>query len=69
MHPTTMQATAAPGWRFDHWESKIVEPDGAVTTRRGRMPDGPVYLNGFGYEDTGELETVRAVFVRVPDGD
>ena len=28
------------------------------------MPDGRVYLNGFGYEDTGELETVTAVFKR-----
>jgi hypothetical protein len=33
------------------------------------MPDGRFYLNGFGYEDTGELDTVTAVFVRdVADG-
>ena len=29
------------------------------------MPDGRVYLDGFGYSDTGELETVTAVFVPV----
>ena len=31
--------------------------------RSGRMPDGRLYMNGFGYEDTGQLETVTAVFV------
>jgi hypothetical protein len=61
--PPTMQAVAATGWVFDHWESEIRDPDGAVRPRAGRMPDGPLYLNGFGYEDTGELEIVTAVFV------
>jgi hypothetical protein len=64
--PPTMKATGAPGWRFDHWESLTLEPDGATTTRKGKMPDGPIYLNGFGYADTKELETVTAVFVREP---
>jgi hypothetical protein len=66
--PPTMEATAAPGWRFDHWESQIREPDGSVEPRKGPMPDGRVYLNGFGYRDTGELETVRPVFVLASDG-
>ena len=35
----------------------------AVVPRIGRPPDGPLYVNGFGYSDTGELETVTAVFV------
>jgi hypothetical protein len=61
--PATMEATPAPGWAFDHWESQIRERDGAVGARAGKMPDGRVYLNGFGYEDTGQLETVTAVFV------
>jgi hypothetical protein len=65
--PPVMIATAAPGYRFDHWESSTLEPDGAVVPRNGRPPDGPLYVNGFGYSDTGELETVTAVFV--PDGD
>ncbi|MFI5298375.1 MAG: hypothetical protein ACHREM_09775 [Polyangiales bacterium] len=66
--PPTMEARPSPGWRLDRWESQIREPDGSVHSRKGRVPDGRVYLNGFGYSDTGELETVRAVFVRVPDG-
>lgn len=53
--PPLLRATGAPGWRFDHWESSL---------RKGAMPDGEFYLNGFGYEDTGETETVTAVFVR-----
>ena len=61
--PATMEALPAPGWVFDHWESRIRERDGSVGPRRGKMPDGHVYLNGFGYEDTGQLETVTAVFV------
>ena len=65
MHPPMMEATSAPGFRFDHWESQIRAPDGAVAPRKGPMPDGPVYLNGFGYSDTGELELVTAVFVPV----
>ncbi len=66
MKPATMQALPAPGWRFDHWDAHMLEPDGAVIPRKGPMPDGKVYLNGFGYADTGELETVIAVFV--PEG-
>ncbi len=66
--PATMEATAAKGWKLDHWESQIREPDGSVRARAGLIPDGRVYLNGFGYADTGELETVRAVFVPMPDG-
>ncbi len=61
--PPTMQAIAAPGWRFDHWDALIREPDGATHGRTGPMPDGRVYLDGFGYRDTGQLETVTAVFV------
>jgi hypothetical protein len=61
--PATMEARPSVGWTFDHWESIIVEPDGATRPRAGRMPDGRVYLNGFGYADTGELEIVTAVFV------
>jgi len=62
-----MAAQAAPGWRFDHWESLVREPDGATHGRAGPMPDGIYYLNGFGYADTGQLETVTAVFV--PEGE
>lgn len=61
--PPTMEARPAPGWRFDHWESVILEPDGGTHGRAGPMPDGRVYLDGFGYSDTGQLETVTAVFV------
>jgi len=65
--PPLLQATPAPGWRFDHWESTIRARDGAVAPRQGRMPDGPLYLNGWGYEDTGALETVTCVFVPTAD--
>jgi hypothetical protein len=65
--PPTMQAIAAPGWRFDHWDALIREPDGAAHGRPGPMPDGRVYLDGFGYRDTGQLETVTAVFVSDAD--
>ena len=69
MHPPTMEATGAAGWTFEHWESQIREPDGGMATRTGPMPDGKVYLNGFGYTDTGELELVKAVFVMLaPEG-
>jgi hypothetical protein len=61
--PPTMEAHPAPGWRFDHWDSLIRDPDGATHRRSGPMPDGIVYLNGFGYADTGQLETVTCVFV------
>ena len=64
LQPPTMEATPSPGWTFSHWESTIRQPDGATAPRPGRMPDGRVYLNGFGYADTGQLETVTAVFVR-----
>lgn len=66
--PPTIEAKPAPGWRLDHWESEIREPDGSVGPRKGRMPDGRLYLNGFGYSDTGELETVRPVFVPIDGG-
>jgi hypothetical protein len=51
--PPLLQARDAQGWRFDHWES----------TLRDRMPQGRMYMNAFGYADTGQLETVTAVFV------
>ena len=63
LRPPLMRAFAAPDWRFDHWESTIVEPNGTTHSRTGPMPDGDLYLNGFGYVDTGELEHVTAVFV------
>lgn len=68
MKPPMMEATADAGWMFDHWESQIREPDGGMTTRKGPMPDGRIYLNGFGYTDTGELEFVKAVFALDGDG-
>jgi hypothetical protein len=58
--PPIMHATGAPGWRFDHWQSSL---------RKGAMPDGRFYINGFGYVDTGELEVVTAVFVRASGAD
>ena len=67
MQPATMEATAALGWRFDHWEALVYEADGQALPRQGPMPDGRVYLNGFGYQDTGALEVVKAVFVHVPE--
>ena len=63
LHPPLLGATAAPGWRFDHWEPAIRERDGSMRARRGRLPDGPLYLDGFGYSDTGEQEVLTAVFV------
>jgi hypothetical protein len=69
LSPPLLEALPAPGWRLDRWESLLREPDGASNPRRGRMPDGRFYLNGFGYEDTGELETVTAVFVPDAGGD
>jgi hypothetical protein len=65
--PPTMEARPAAGWRFDHWDAIILEPDGSTHGRAGQMPDGKVYIDGFGYADTGQLETVTAVFVRVDD--
>ena len=63
-----MRATGAPGWKLDHWESRTRQRDGGMTSRVGPMPDGRVYLNGFGYSDTGGLETVTAVFTEARDG-
>ncbi len=68
MKPPTMEATGAAGWTFDHWESQIRQPDGGMRTRTGPMPDGRIYLNGFGYTDTGEIEFVKAVFTVAEDG-
>ena len=67
-HPPVMRATGAPGWRLARWESELREPDGRIKPRALPMPDGRMYIDGFGYADTGELETVTAVFVPVVDG-
>jgi hypothetical protein len=67
--PPMMRATPAAGWRFDRWESVTVTLDGSTHGRAGPMPDGPLYVNGFGYADTGEVETVTAVFVRETGAD
>jgi hypothetical protein len=61
--PPLLRATATPGWHFDHWSSVLTEPDGSTHPRPGSMPDGVLYLNGFGYSDTGELDTVTVVFL------
>ena len=66
--PPLLHATGAPGWRLDHWESRTRQLDGRITGRTGPMPDGRFYLNGFGYSDTGALESVTAVFVRGVEG-
>ena len=63
LKPAILEATPAPGWRLDHWESRTRGADGTTVARRGPMPDGARYVNGFGYSDTGALETVTAVFV------
>jgi hypothetical protein len=63
LSPPLLHATAGPGWRFDHWESTIRSADGATRARPPPMPDGAYYLDGFGYSDTHETETVTAVFV------
>ena len=65
MHPPLLRAAAAPGWRFAHWEPTIRERDGSLHARRGRIPDGPLNLDGFGYSDTGQLEILTAVFVAI----
>ena len=64
LQPPLLVATGAPGWMFDRWESIVRRPDGSIRPRTIPMPDGPKYIDGFGYEDTGELETVTAVFVQ-----
>jgi hypothetical protein len=63
LRPPLLVAAGSDGWVFDHWESVVRRPDGTTRPRILPLPDGPRYLNGFGYEDTGELETVTAVFV------
>ena len=68
LHPPLLRATGAPGWRLDHWSASIREPDGTTRPRQGAMPDGRLYIDGFGYRDTGELELVTAVFVIAPPG-
>lgn len=65
--PPLMEARPAPGWRFVRWDALIRTPDGGSRPRVGPTPDGRMYLDGFGYSDTGELETVTAVFA--PDAD
>jgi hypothetical protein len=65
LDPPLLQAREVPGWRFDHWESTIRERDGSASTRTIRAPSSRMYMNGFGYADTGQLETVTAVFVAV----
>jgi hypothetical protein len=67
MMPALLRATPATGWRLDHWESMLRQPDGTTSPRKGPIPDGLLYLNGFGYADTGELDIVKAVFVPVRD--
>jgi hypothetical protein len=53
--PPLLQAVPARGWRLERWQSSL---------RSGPVLDGRFYINGLGYEDTGEVETVTAVFVR-----
>jgi hypothetical protein len=65
LHPPLLHAIAAPGWRFEHWEARIRSPFGFTRARPGPMPDAAYYIDGFGYADSGELETVRAVFAPI----
>lgn len=65
LQPPLLRATGARGWKLARWESQTRQPDGRLTPRVGPMPDGRWYLDGFGYRDTGALETVTAVFVPV----
>jgi hypothetical protein len=53
--PPLLRAVPARGWRLAHWQSSL---------RTGPMPDSRFYVNGLGYEDTHQVETVTAVFVR-----
>lgn len=64
LHPPLLHAIAAPGWRFDHWEAQVRSPYGFMRPRIGPMPRAAFYIDGFGYTDTGELETLRAIFAR-----
>jgi hypothetical protein len=68
LDPPLLRATGASGWRFSRWEASIRAPDGTLRRRVGAMPDGRYYIDGFGYDDTHELETVTAVFVTAVDG-
>lgn len=61
--PPLLHATAAPGWQLARWEAVIRSPSGATRQRPSPMPDGAYYLDGFGYSDTHQTETVTAVFV------
>ena len=70
LDPPLLHATGAPGWRFDHWSVSIREPDGTTRPRPGPVPKGRLYMDGFGYRDTGELELVTATFFTAgPGGD
>jgi hypothetical protein len=64
LSPPLLLAEPAAHWHFSHWESVLHEPDGTTRSRSMAWIDGPLYMNAFGYRDTGELETVTAVFVR-----
>jgi hypothetical protein len=66
--PPSLEAVPAPGWRLDRWESSTREADGSVHGRTGPRPDGRLYINGFGYADTGAVETVTAVFAPLDAG-
>lgn len=66
--PPTLKATGAKGWKFDHWEARVRAPDGGVASRTIAEPTNRLYLDGFGYEDTGESEEVTATFVIDPTG-
>jgi hypothetical protein len=62
LKPPLLVATPATGWTFVRWQLVVRGPDGVVHPRALPLPDGPRYVNAFGYADTGELETVTAVF-------
>jgi hypothetical protein len=65
LKPPLLVATPASGWTFARWQPLVRGADGTVHPRKLPPPDGPRYVNGFGYEDTGELETVTAIFERI----
>jgi hypothetical protein len=62
LRPPVLMETPALGWRFVRWQPVVRGRDGAIHPRKLPPPDGPRYINGFGYSDTGELETVTAIF-------
>ena len=68
MSPPTLKATGAKGWKFDHWDARVRATDGGVVTRKIGEPTNRLYVDGFGYEDTGESEEVTATFVIDPSG-